>query len=138
MSPRRFQMPNRIDDVDPMVMTLASEVDDLLAPEARFRFELSVSEALTNLVLHGKTDVDDAVIDICLVPESDSVSVEIFDPTGATPFDIRAHAPELSELEPLLEGGRGLGLIMDCADAVDYSAAGSQHRLKLTFRPRPL
>lgn len=138
MTARRFQMPNRVDDVDPMVMALASEVGDALAPEAKFRFELSLSEALTNLVLHAETDVADAVIDIGLTLDGGSVSVEIFDPTGAAPFDIRTHAPELSELEPLLEGGRGLGLIMDCADAVYYGAVGPRNRLKLTFRPRPL
>tara|TARA_R110000751_G_scaffold10055_2_gene37180 strand:- start:6820 stop:7203 length:384 start_codon:yes stop_codon:yes gene_type:complete len=126
-----------LDDVDPMVVTLASHVESVLEVEARFRFQLSVSEALTNLVIHAKTDAKDAVIDIRLTLGKGRVSIEIFDPTGAAPFDIRAHAPHLSLVDPTLESGRGLGLIMECADSLDYSPSADQNRLKLDFLERP-
>lgn len=132
-----FQMPNLLDDVDPMVMALAAKVDDVLPMEARFRLELSVSEALTNLVVHAKTDTPDAVINIHLKLGRESASLEIFDPTDAQPFDIRAHAPDLSKIDPGAEDGRGLALIMECADAVDYGPSAGKNRLKLTFMARP-
>lgn len=131
-----FQMPSILDDVDPMVVTLVSHIEGVLEVEARFRFQLSVSEALTNLVIHAKTDENNAVIDIRLTLGRDRVSIEIFDPTGAAPFDIRAHATDLSHVDPTLEGGRGLGLIMECADGVDYSRSAKQNRLKLDFVAR--
>ena len=137
MTDLRFQMPHRLDDVDPMVMRLASEADHALPMEARFRFELSVCEALTNLVTHAKTDVKDAVIDIHLAIGDAEVSIEIWDPTGSAPFDLRAHAPDLSKVAPTLEGGRGLGLIMECADSVNYGPSEKQNSLKLTFVARP-
>lgn len=132
-----FQMPSRIYDVDLMVMELAAKVDGILPMEARFRLELSVSEALTNLVLHAKTDVKNAVIDIRLTLGESDVTLEIFDPTGAAPFDITAHAPDLSEIEATVESGRGLALIMDCADSVEYGPSADRNRLKLTFVARP-
>jgi serine/threonine-protein kinase RsbW len=132
-------MPNLLDDVDPMVMALAAKAGEVLPMEARFRLELSVSEALTNLVVHAKTDDQGAVIDIRMWLGTDSVSLEIFDPSGTTPFDIRDHAPDLSQIDPNVEDGRGLALIMDCADAVDYGPSEGKNRLKLTFwaNPRP-
>jgi serine/threonine-protein kinase RsbW len=132
-----FQMPCRIYDVDLMVMELASKVDGILPLEARFRLELSVIEALTNLVLHAKTDAKNPVIDIHLTLGDDNATLEIFDPPGAAPFDLRDHARELSGIDPNAEGGRGLALIMDCADSVDYGPSENRHRLKLTFAPRP-
>jgi serine/threonine-protein kinase RsbW len=132
-----FQMPNLLDDVDPMVMALAAKVGSVLAMEARFRFEVAISEALTNLVVHAKTDLADAVINISLRLGKDNVSIEIFDPTGAAPFDIRDHAQDLSQVAQTHEGGRGLGLIMECADSVEYGPSANQNRLKLTFSARP-
>jgi serine/threonine-protein kinase RsbW len=134
-----FQMPNHLDDVDPMVVALASEVEEVLPMEARFRFELTVSEALTNLVIHAKTDCENAVIAIRLTLGKSDVEIAICDPAGAAPFDIRAHAPDLSQLDPTSEGGRGLGLIMECADRVDYAPCGPDDRncLQLYFAPRP-
>jgi serine/threonine-protein kinase RsbW len=137
MTDFRFQIPHRLDDVDAMVVRLASEAEHALPMEARFRFELSVSEALTNLVTHAKTDVKDAVIDIRLAVGDAEVSIEICDPTGSAPFDLRAHAPDLSNVAPTLEGGRGLGLIMECADSVAYGPSENQNSLKLTFVARP-
>lgn len=132
-----FQMPNQLDHVDPMVLALSSEVQNVLTMEARFRFEVSISEALTNLVTHANTEAKDAVIDIRLTLGNDTASIEIFDPTGAAAFDIAAHAPDLSQVDPTLEGGRGLGLIMECADRVEYGLSNTQNRLKLTFVARP-
>ncbi|MGO4906912.1 ATP-binding protein [Pseudorhodobacter sp. W20_MBD10_FR17] len=137
MTVHSFHMPKLLDDVDPMVMALASKVDDILPMEARFRFEVSVSEALTNLVIHANTDAKDPIIDIRLTLGDTTVTLEAFDPSGAAPFDIRAHAPDLSQINPSVENGRGLGLIMECADSVDYGPVAHKNRLKLTFTARP-
>lgn len=136
MSPLHFQMPHRLDAVDPMVMTLASEVDACLQGEARFRFELAISEALTNLALHAKTNATEAVVDVVLTLGDTGARVDIFDPTGAAAFDIRAHAKDLAEIATEHESGRGLGLIMDCADSVTYGPLEGRNRLCLTFQAR--
>ena len=131
-----FHMPRRIDDVDPTVRALTSELEGYLSGEARLRFEITVSEALSNLVIHAKPATADATIDIHLALAADQVVVEIFDPEGAEPFDIKAHARDLSQIDLMAEHGRGLGIIIECADAVDYGSHADRNRLRLTFIAR--
>lgn len=61
------------------------------------------------------------------------VRLEIFDPVGAPPFDLTAYATAQSEVDPMAESGRGLGLILRCADGVHYGLSGNRRRLALDF-----
>lgn len=128
---RRYHMQNTLEDVDPLVVTLKGDVSALLDIATAFRVELCVSEALTNVVRHAASD---AQIEIVLSETDDGVTVAIFDPDGAAHFDLRDHAPALENIDPLAECGRGLGLIMQCADAVTYGPDGGRNRLALTFK----
>ena len=131
-----FHMPNRLEAVDPMVLTLKGQVDGVLPDEALCRFDICLSETLANLVLHAQTPQKDAQIDVILTIKRTTVTAEIFDPNGAEPFDIRDSARDLSEIEATAEHGRGLGLIVECADEVDYGPIRARNRLSLTFRAR--
>ncbi|WP_097930779.1 ATP-binding protein [Monaibacterium marinum] len=126
-------MTNRLDDVDAMVVELTTAIDDKLAMDTRFRFEICLSEALTNLVKHAKTSDADAPIELHLTTENDTVIIDLFDPVGAQPFDLRTKAPDLDQVDLLAESGRGLGLIVQCADSVDYGPVNGKNRLSLTF-----
>lgn len=137
MNQQTFHMENQIDAVDPMVLSLKRQVEDLLPPEALFRFEICVSEALSNLALHAKPARDGARIMVTLSRLSpNGVQIEIYDPEGADAFDPRNHATALSEVDEMAEGGRGLGLILNCADVVTYGDRALRNRLCLAFRPR--
>lgn len=136
MTPITFHMPKQLEAVDPMVLTLKRHVEGVLADEALFRFDICISETLTNLVLHAQTDVADAAIDVILDCDAARVVAEIYDPTGAKAFDIRQQGCDLAQVDPMAEGGRGLGLIRDCADALDYGPVNDRNRLKLTFEAR--
>lgn len=133
MSHRNFEMSNEIDAVDPMVLTLREEVEADLTDDTRFRFEICITEILANLVNHAQTKISDAAIKISLSVKPGSASIEIFDPIGAKPFDIREYATDLSQVDAMAEGGRGLGLIMECADEVKYSRSGDRNSLRLEF-----
>lgn len=134
MTLRIFEMLNEISEVDPMVLVLRAEVEPVLADDTRFRFEICITEVLANLVNHAQTKISDAAIKISLSTEPGHASVEIFDPIGAKPFDIREYATDLSQVDAMAEGGRGLGLIMECADEVKYSRSGDRNSLQLEFR----
>ena len=136
MKTTTFQMANRLDAVDPMVLSLKQHVQGHLGDEAQFRFDICLSEALTNLVLHAQTPKPDAMIEIIVRIGSDETAVSVFDPEGAAPFDLREQAQSLAEVDVLAEGGRGLGLILECADHVDYGAMDQRNRLSLSFRAR--
>lgn len=130
-------MPSRLDSVDPMVLTLKGQLEGILSNEALCRFDICLSEALANLVLHAKTDINEALITVNLDIAEGVVTAEIFDPEGAQAFDIRDSARDLSEVDAMAESGRGLGLILECADSVDYGMVRDRNRLFLIFVERP-
>ena len=126
-------MQNTLESVDPVVTSLKAVVCVVLDPETAVRFEICVSEALINLVKHAKPKISAGDIEVTVTEQDQIILVEIFDPFGADAFDPRDHAADLETLELLAEGGRGLGLIMQCADAVDYGLSGGRNRLALQF-----
>ena len=125
-------MQNDLDAVDTTVVALCACVADALPAATMIRFQICISEALTNLVKHTSAPAS-AVVDIDVTVNPDAVQVAIYDPDGAAPFDLRDHAVDLDTLDPLAESGRGIGLILQCADTVEYSAPGGRARLSLTF-----
>lgn len=138
MSPHIFHMPHQLDAVDPMVLRLRDIVVPMLADATRFRFELCVTEALSNLARHAAPAARDATLRIVLHAKAGEAAIEIFDPAGAAPFDLSDHATALSQVDAMAESGRGLALILDCADGVAYGPADdqtdTQNSLRLVFR----
>lgn len=133
MTAARYHMEKTLEAVDPMVQRLSDHVDDVLPQTTLFRFSICVSESLTNLVLHARNCAPDARVDIVVDITDPDVAVEIFDPDGADAFDLRDYARDLADVDELAEGGRGLGLIVECADSVSYGPVETRNRLKLTF-----
>ncbi|WP_299417836.1 ATP-binding protein [uncultured Sulfitobacter sp.] len=125
-------MPKQLAAVEPMVAALRSQVVPIVSDGTRFRFELCVIEALTNLVIHP-AETSGPVIEIRMDLNDGYVKIEIFDPKGAPPFDPCRAAKSLSEIDGMLEGGRGIGLIMECSDTAQYGPSGDRNRLKLEF-----
>ncbi|MFW2589977.1 ATP-binding protein [Sagittula sp. SSi028] len=127
-------MANTLEAVDPMVVLLTGVAQDHLSQMAQSRFGISLSEALTNLVLHAPTTDNEIPVRISLTVTDDEVVIEMFDPEGAPPFDLREHGQALSDVDVMAESGRGLGLIMECADRVDYGPTPNGNRLLLGFQ----
>jgi len=57
-------MANDFEAVDPTVLALRSEVEEVLQDDTRFRFEICLSEVLANLVAHAEAKTSDAPIKI--------------------------------------------------------------------------
>lgn len=133
MTTLTFHMANRLDAVDPMVLTMKGQLATVLSDETLFRFDICLSETLANLVLHAKTAIPGSQVDVTLDIAIGRVTAEIFDPEGAAAFDIRDAARDLDDVDVMAEGGRGLGLILQCADVVDYGPVNNRYRLSLTF-----
>ena len=133
MITQTFHMQNKLQDIDPTVLSVMAAVEGRLGSDTRFNVEVCITEALTNLVLHacgGKS----SPIRINLMLTHDRLCIEVFDPKGATPFDLRDFGPRLSQVDVLAESGRGLSLIKDCADTLEYGPVDGHHRLAMTFR----
>lgn len=128
-----FNMANKLQAVDPMVLALSAAVENVLPKEAKMKFDICVIEALTNIVEHAQTSDVEQAINIHLTSDEEGVSVEIFDPVGASAFDLREHASDLSSIDVMAESGRGLALIRNCADRVEYGAVNGRNRLSMSF-----
>lgn len=137
MSNHTYNMPSQLEAVDPMVLTLRSAVEKVVSNDTRFRFEICITEVLTNLVIHAQKKPSGTDIEIAMNLEAGHVAIEIFDPIGVAPFDPNSHAKNLSDIDAMAEGGRGIGLIMECADEVKYGQSGGRHRLALDFWDAP-
>lgn len=136
MKSKVFQLRLSLEAADELVVALCAEVESHLSAMAVVRFEICLAEALANLVIHA--DVDDttklAEVQLTMVP--DGVEITVLDPIGTKPFDLRQHAKHLSELSPMAESGRGLGLILECSDGVEHQFSDQRNKLSLSFRNR--
>ncbi len=128
-----FHMANRLDAVDPMVLTMKDQLRVVLSNETLLRFDICLSETLANLVLHAKAATPGSQVDVTLDIAKGRVTAQIFDPEGAAVFDIRDAARDLDAVDVMAECGRGVGLILQCADVVDYGPVNNRYRLSLTF-----
>lgn len=133
MIDQSFHMQNNLDDVNRLVMSLKVIAEGVLDQTTMFKFEICTAEALTNIVKHAGTKNKDEPIQVTITENDVALIVEIFDPMDAAAFDLRIHARELENVDPMAESGRGLGLIMQCADEVDYGPSGDRNRLVLQF-----
>ena len=133
MTEEIYLLDHNLKGIDPMVQKLTDKAGRYLPTDGRSRFRISATEALTNLVLHARNCTPDAVIKVILQVNEPQVDLEIYDPEGADPFDVPKNATHLDTIDAMAEGGRGLGLIMACSDAVKYGATNAGNRLKLSF-----
>ncbi len=119
-----------------MVLALKSHVQDSVSDDILMRLDICMSEALANLVLHAETAQKSATIEMILDLDGDILTVDIFDPEGTKAFDLRTQARPLSDVDIMAESGRGLGLILECADGVEYGPIENRRRLSLKFQAR--
>lgn len=119
-----------------MVLALKSNLQTKVADDVLMRFDICMSEALANLVLHAKTEQKDVPIDLRFNIQGDVLTVDIFDPEGTKAFDIRKQARALSDVDVMAESGRGIGLILECADGVEYGLVQNRRCLSLKFQAR--
>jgi serine/threonine-protein kinase RsbW len=114
----RLEMPSEhasIRRIDPFLRSHDLDV----AAGARYHDVLVViTEAVTNAVVHGNADVDDASITMEVEFESGELQVTVYDKGSG--FDADALPdPRLPE-NLLREGGRGVFLMKQLADSVEF------------------
>ncbi len=99
----------------------------------KYRLDLSLSEAVTNIIQYGYSDQADHHIEIQSRKDPHSLEIKIIDDGRA--FDPR-QAPEVTppaSLEEAKIGGLGIHFIRNLTDAWDYQRDEDQNRLTLVF-----
>ena len=116
MISNRYIMRQVIEDVDPFVIAVTNSVGQVLDPATTTRCQICLAEALSNIVKYARPTHPGATIEITIIETDSVLTVDILEPAGTDAFDLRDHAVDLATVDPLAESGRGLGLILQCAD----------------------
>ena len=108
--------------------------EDEWPPDLLFRVNLVLEELGLNIMDYGHDD-DTSDIEIALVSEGDSVTIEIID--GGRPFDPLNDAPDpdlISGVEERRIGGLGVHFVRTLMDDVQYERSAGKNRLKMVTR----
>ncbi len=94
------------------------------------RIMLALSEAVNNAILHGNQQDPDKEVDINTKLETGTLTISVQDEGDG--FDPGSIPDPLKEENLLNEGGRGVYLIEQYADSVNFSKGGT--KITFTFR----
>ena len=129
---------NRLDEVGRASAWLDRVADSLaLSPEMRFRLDLGLTEAVTNVVAYAYQDSADHEIHIRLRADGVDVTLEVEDDGSA--FDpLQAERPPVpSSLAGGPVGGVGVPLVRSMLDECHYRREAGRNRLTMVARPHP-
>jgi anti-sigma regulatory factor (Ser/Thr protein kinase) len=107
----------------------------LLDEIATYQLELCVVEAVTNSVVHAHQRVEQ-LVEVVLREREGGIDVEIWDEGDPLPDDLleRGEAEwKQALLDPLLERGRGIGLVLAFGTEVRIQRAGERNVLRFFF-----
>jgi serine/threonine-protein kinase RsbW len=109
-----------------------------LTVQAASEVELSVVEAVNNVIEHAYGLASDGQVWVSLEVEAGSLEIEICDRGEAMPASVLASASaprfDPTDLPQLPEGGMGLGIVTALMDEVRYRSDGGQNVLTLIRR----
>ncbi|WP_207101899.1 ATP-binding protein [Paracoccus shandongensis] len=132
MDSRDFPVKGRLDAVDAAMASVCAFVGDALPAEDLIRLEIALTEALTNIVLHGGLPPG-AGIGVSVRKDAPGITVEIRDPGRPVPVALFRAARDPAAIDPLEESGRGIPLIVALSDTLDYDSRDGVNRLVLRF-----
>jgi len=102
----------------------------------RFHVELCIVEAATNVILHAYEGAPGRRVTLLVTLDAGALRFRLQDDGKPIPEDRRTAPPDPEETEEALlrEGGRGLFLIHQLMDRVDYTTGPSGNELLLEKR----
>jgi serine/threonine-protein kinase RsbW len=102
----------------------------------RFHVELCIVEAATNVILHAYEGAPGRRVTLLVTLEAGALRFRLQDDGKPIPEDRRTPPPDPAETEEalLMERGRGLFLIHQLMDRVDYTTGPSGNELLLEKR----
>jgi serine/threonine-protein kinase RsbW len=132
-----LRIRNRLDELGSASIWLSHFADALALPdETRYRLDLGLTEALTNIMAYAYPDEAEHEIRIRLRAEGDAVSMEVED--DGLPFDpLKAERPPSpASLDAAPIGGLGIHLIRSMLDECDYARESGRNRLTMRAKRR--
>jgi serine/threonine-protein kinase RsbW len=127
----KASIPAKVDAISPVVDEALARIRGEITPSARMEFavETAMREALANAVLHGCRGDAAKKVECEVSCERDgSVKIVVRDPGEG--FDPAAVASPLSDENLGADHGRGVYLIRQVMDEVEYAMGGREIRMK--------
>jgi anti-sigma regulatory factor (Ser/Thr protein kinase) len=118
--------------VPPWIERLASL--HAIPGRTRFAMDLCLEEVLSNIIRHGYSGKEESVISIRYLTDRDGFFTLVVE-DEAPPFNPLAvrDPPSPQSLEDISEGGQGIHLLKQFADAVEYELKPTGNRLIISF-----
>lgn len=132
---RRIVLPADLARIDQVTQTLTEHAVGHLDPAKLDCLQIALAEALVNIAKHGYHG-EEGIIDVTFEVGS-AVTVILRDtgvPIPAAAFEPRPE-PDGDAIPDLDETGRGIALIQNCCDSIDYRTTAEGNLLTLVFRP---
>ncbi|MBL0406471.1 ATP-binding protein [Microvirga aerilata] len=134
-----------LDKVSLLARAVRALCEDFLSPDDQDAVELSLVEAINNVIKHGYQGKPGKDVQVAVGLQSDQVVIDIIDHASpmepqlleqpaADPFSF-----DETELADIPESGMGLALIRMNMDEVQYLSSETENRLRMVKRiERPL
>ena len=118
--------------IPPWLENLASR--DAIPESTRFAMDLCLEEVLSNIIRHGYCGAPNhTILVIYGNPRSDTFTLVVEDKAPLfNPLSVQ-DKPMLRSLEEISQGGRGIQLVRQFADKVDYEPRPAGNRLTISF-----
>lgn len=131
---RRFRMASRREAVGPAVDRILQAVEPAgLSTDQLDNLAVAVAEALSNAAVHGhQLDAERLVRVAVAVKRNHSAVVEVAD--SGPGFDAAAISDPTDPSRVLVPGGRGVFLMRQLVDRLEYNDAGNKVRLSVARR----
>jgi len=125
---------SEISRIPPWIEELASH--HAIPEQTSYAIDLCLEEAVSNIVRHGHTSDSGATVTVTFLPDRGGFYTFVIEDT-APPFNpLLVPAPPLpTSLDEISNGGHGIHLLRQFADAVEYESVPTGNRLIISFLP---
>lgn len=131
------------DKVSLLARAVRALCEDMLSPDDQDAVELSLVEAINNVIKHGYHGERGKDVQVAVGLQADQVVIEVIDHAPPMPAQVLDNASEdrfnfdETDLADIPEGGMGLALIRMNMDEVEYRSNESENRLRMVKRIAP-
>lgn len=125
----------RLDELNRLATWIETAAGHLsLTDRGKFRLQMVLTEAVTNIIQHGSEADENEEISVVLDRDGDDIRIEVRD--GGRPFD-PLKQPQVvfpRTLDDASQGGLGIHLIRSYSDECGYRREGGENILTLIIR----
>ncbi len=135
----RLHIDSDFDKVALLARAVRALCAELLDEEAADAVEISLVEAVNNVIEHGYEGQPGRDVGVEVSVQLDRIVIEVVDQAAPMKSDVLAHAAaeivfDETNIDSLPEGGMGLALIRMNMDEVEYHSGSGENRLRMVKR----